>query len=489
MEQTVRSSDIFELASRMRRITFEDLGLDKLIDRLPQRGKRGALLVTAGLLIAASLADWIAGHVSLGVLYMLPMMAGAVFLEPLELALLALGCAFLRSRFDYPGTTVELDLRFVFAAISYFTCGLFVAALIQTRRMTRRHLLRLQSEQALRKVAEDQLRLLVAGSPAAILTVDNSGFVIAANKAAESLFAIPSGERLVGRPIEEHLSVLSDALRHGNAVDGFRTSAQSMGHRANGEVFQADTWFSSYVGPEGLCLAAIVVDSSEEMRDREEQNLRRLLRAGRIATAAFAHECRNLSAAISMLCAHLGEKHGIAGDEDLTGIAGLAKGIEQMAALELSERRGDAGIVRDLSLRDVLNHLRIIIEPEWAEIHGEVYWEFPLTLPSVIADPHGLLQAFLNLAKNSHRAVQNEAHRWLSVCVTVDRQRALICFEDSGPGIAAWERLFQPFQQGADGTGLGLYLSRAFVRSYGGDLRYEPDADPPRFVVDLEIAH
>ena len=50
-------------------------------------------------------------------------------------------------------------------------------------------------------------------------------------------------------------------------------------------------------------------------------------------------------------------------------------------------------------------------------------------------------------------------------------------FEDSGPGIAAPERLFQPFQQGAEGTGLGLYISRAVLRSYGGDLRFEPQSN------------
>ena len=34
--------------------------------------------------------------------------------------------------------------------------------------------------------------------------------------------------------------------------------------------------------------------------------------------------------------------------------------------------------------------------------------------------------------------------------------------------------LFRPFQQQAQATGLGLYLSRAFMRSFRGDLRYEP---------------
>jgi len=46
---------------------------------------------------------------------------------------------------------------------------------------------------------------------------------------------------------------------------------------------------------------------------------------------------------------------------------------------------------------------------------------------------------------------------------------------DTGPGVAAPERLFQPFQTGAESSGLGLYISRAFARAFEGDLRYESE--------------
>jgi signal transduction histidine kinase len=54
--------------------------------------------------------------------------------------------------------------------------------------------------------------------------------------------------------------------------------------------------------------------------------------------------------------------------------------------------------------------------------------------------------------------------------------------------VAAPERLFQPFQQGAEGSGLGLYISRAVVRSYGGELRFEPTPSGTLFVVELQAA-
>lgn len=471
----------------MKRITFADLGLDKLLGRRPKFNVPRVLLITCVILAVTAVADWLVGHISLGVLYIMPMMTGALVLEPLELAGLALLCAFLRSQFDYPGTTIELFLRFAFASVSYFTCGLFVAALVQNRRITAEHLDRLQDEQMLRRVAEDQLRLLVAGSPAAILTVDDRGLVIAANRAAESLFAIPEGQKLEGRKIESHLSILADALRIDPGDEAFRTAALCTGYRANGEIFQAHVWFSSYRAAEGLRLAAIVVDSSEEMRDREEQNLLQLLRAIRIATTAVSHESRNLSASIGLLCSHLAEKHRLSDDDDLQGILTLAKGIEKMAALQLSAGRDDSRRLEKVSLRQVLEQLRIVIEPEWTEMDGRVNWDIPALVPSVIADPHGLLQAFMNLAKNSCRAVKDSIVRELTIGVAVENDRAIIRFEDSGPGIKAPESLFQPFQEGAEGVGLGLYLSRAVVRTYGGELRYETTSDRPRFAIELEI--
>ena len=62
---------------------------------------------------------------------------------------------------------------------------------------------------------------------------------------------------------------------------------------------------------------------------------------------------------------------------------------------------------------------------------------------------------------------------------------AQVRFVDSGPGILEPERLFEPFQSGGDGAGIGLYVSRAVVRSYGGDLRFEPQPAGACFCVEI----
>jgi two-component system sensor kinase FixL len=254
---------------------------------------------------------------------------------------------------------------------------------------------------------------------------------------------------------------------------------------ARAAAFLAHTWFSSYSAPEGTQLAAIVVDASEEMRDREEQNLRQLLEGNRIVAAAVSHEVRNLCGAISLLCSNLNVRHALAQDEDFQGLATLVRGLETIASLELHSRVNET--FAEVPLREVLDNLRIVIEPDWREMEGTVLWHFSEQMPTVLADPHGLLQAFLNLVQNSYRAVQQGPNRELTISVSADGGKAIVRFQDSGPGIPAPDRLFQPFQQGADGTGMGLYVSRSIVRSYGGELRFEPQGEGSCFAVELQI--
>jgi two-component system sensor kinase FixL len=470
-----------------------------MIDFILRTGKAKILAAVGCLSAVIAVTDWAVGNsFSLGILYILPMMLGALILRRAEIAAFAVFCGFLRSRFDTPSSALEAVLRFVFASVSYFACGLFATALVRNRQLAAEHLRlmgeqlsRIEKEQALRRGAEEQLRVLVASSPAGILTLDGNGRVLAANDAAGNLFAIPTGETLVGRAILDYLPVLSDALQLENAPEGFRTAAQCQGRRANGDIFLAHTWFSSYSALEGTRLAAIVVDSSEEMRDREEQNLRLLLKSNRITAAAVSHELRALCGAISLVSSHLEDKptkDGTLGhDEDFQALANLVKGLEKLAHLELHARSGEAGDLQEVPLRRALDDLRIVIESEWQGIDGIVRWRLPEELPLVLADPHGLLQAFLNLAQNSHRAVQQGSVRELDIAVALQEGKALIRFQDSGPGIAFPERLFQPFQHAADGTGLGLYVSRAVVRSYGGELRFEPPTQGSCFVIELQV--
>jgi C4-dicarboxylate-specific signal transduction histidine kinase len=78
--------------------------------------------------------------------------------------------------------------------------------------------------------------------------------------------------------------------------------------------------------------------------------------------------------------------------------------------------------------------------------------------------------------------------RQLTITTEVDAKRVAIRFRDTGSGVSNPERLFRPFQRQATAAGLGLYLSRAFMRSFRGDLKFEPEPDGASFIVELTRA-
>lgn len=109
---------------------------------------------------------------------------------------------------------------------------------------------------------QERLSALVETSPAAIVTVDERGFIELANRAAVELMS-PRDNHLIGHPISAFLPELHHALRREEGPQ-FRASMQCYGHRADGESFVGNVWFSTYT--EGLRpkLAAIIAQTTDE---------------------------------------------------------------------------------------------------------------------------------------------------------------------------------------------------------------------------------
>ena len=92
----------------------------------------------------------------------------------------------------------------------------------------------------------------------------------------------------------------------------------------------------------------------------------------------------------------------------------------------------------------------------------------------------------MNLARNASRVLETAEPKEFAVNATVEGPKVLVRFRNSGPPVAHPDLLFKPFQPEAAGRGIGLYVSRAIMRSYGGDLRYEPLPGGSCFTVVLE---
>src|SRR6516164_7930736 len=141
-----------------------------------------------------------------------------------------------------------------------------------------------------------------------------------------------------------------------------------------------------------------------------------------------------------------------------------------------------------VELTSVLEELRILIETTYHESEINVEWDLREPLPLVWADRYGLIQVFLNLAKNSQRAMMSSEAKRLRILAEQENGKVVIRFEDTGMGVTSPEKLFQPFQTGAKSSGLGLYVSRVIMRSFGGDLSYEPRTQGSCFAAALRLA-
>jgi len=218
-----------------------------VLEQVWSERNRTAVLTISGafILLVAAVDWWTKPYVSLGFLYLFPIMFAAAFLPRWLVAALGLGCAVLAEIFS---SLEPSFVRLTFEALALAGCGLFVGELVRNRRLS------LESQ--------ERLKALVETSPAAIVTVNESGFIELANRAAVELMA-PRGGDLLGSPIAAFLPELHHAVRWEEAPQ-FRASMQCRGHRGNGESFTADVWFSTYKEGQTPKVAAIIADVSEE---------------------------------------------------------------------------------------------------------------------------------------------------------------------------------------------------------------------------------
>src|SRR5580700_6452155 len=186
---------------------------------------RGRVIALASALTAAiALVDWATKpFISLGFLYLFPIMMVGGFLSRTQIIGVALVCAVLQEAFStLPGN--EAVVRLLFSSAGFVGTGLFISELTRNRRMVMTHVEELEGQIKLRQDAEEQLRSLVESNPAAIVTIDSAGNVLLANEAAQHLLA-PGGKPLQGQAISAYLPSLETVVRT-QPSRSFRTTLQ-----------------------------------------------------------------------------------------------------------------------------------------------------------------------------------------------------------------------------------------------------------------------
>ncbi len=167
--------------------------------------------------------------------------------------------------------------------------------------------------------------------------------------------------------------------------------------------------------------------------------------------------------------------------DEIWRVAGIAQSLTHFARPQTRE-------IKLVELEPIITQLVELVEPQLRQRKVKVRIEKSEHPPPVQANPERLRQVFLNLLRNAWEASDDGGEIFVRLKAARGRARVEVC--DNGKGIPAerLEHLFEPFfsDKGTEGSGLGLFISRELVLSYGGEIRVESQlGSGSTFIVEL----
>src|SRR5207302_7888679 len=135
---------------------------------------------------------------------------------------------------------------------------------------------------------------------------------------------------------------------------------------------------------------------------------------------------RNLCGAVLLVHKNLSRVQELQDNKDFHALGTLVESLQRVAALELRTSHGQTAAA--VELKTVLDEFRVLIENAYRESQIQIVWQVPQPLPLVYADRYGLMQVFLNVAKNSQRAMLSTESKRLCVRASEEASRVVIRF-------------------------------------------------------------
>lgn len=169
------------------------------------------------------------------------------------------------------------------------------------------------------------------------------------------------------------------------------------------------------------------------------------------------------------------ESRGIEGDTEFIKLEGnrISKIIHSMR--RLGHVKAEAS---KHSLHAVLNDCCHIMADLFDQKRFAIIKEFAAAEDVVLTDRDEMIQAVTNLMRNSLQAIEASGRRGsMAVRTFNENGRIIVDIEDTGVGVSP-ENQKQLFESSfttkpvEEGTGLGLGISRRFVRAYGGEIEF-----------------
>jgi PAS domain S-box-containing protein len=358
---------------------------------------------------------------------------------------------------------------------------------------------RKHAELAVRQ-SEERLRLVIDTALDAVITIDAEGAITHWNAEAEKIFGWTKAEA-IGKKLSEIIIPLQHRAAHERGLRHYRDTGAGpmLGKRIEitalhrgGREFPVELAITPAVIEGRVYFTAFISDITARKRaelEHQRQNME-LARVGRVTVmgelaASLAHEVNNPIAAI-VANAGAGQRLIAGGKietEELTElladiVADGRRAGEVIQGIRNMVRKGEAR--RELiQIEDIIDQLLRVVHADAIEREVKVTAEVDSDSSQVWGDPVQLLQVLLNLTINAFEAMTAVPSNARHLVIHTGRDGngdILVSMRDSGPGFPSGiaEELFEPFfSTKADGTGMGLAISRSIIEAQGGTLSGE----------------
>jgi two-component system nitrogen regulation sensor histidine kinase GlnL len=321
----------------------------------------------------------------------------------------------------------------------------------------------------------------------AVVALDDDFIVRYANPAAENLFAT-GAKSLIGQPF---LALFSERTELEHSLDEARIthwdySAQNITYSRSGREPLPLSCIVTRIDTAGLALLAELRPIEQQLRQAREERLVSGQQSNRELIRNLAHEIKNPLGGLR------GSAQLLERELDQLRLPGARRGelreYTQVIIKEADRLQGlmdrmltpdRPPLIEPVSIHEVLERVRSLVR---AEFGVEILRDYDPSLPEVLGDREQLIQAVLNIARNSAQAGSHTiTFRTRSVRQqTIMRHRHKLALElqvvDDGPGVPEeiHDRIFNPLVSGREGgSGLGLSLTQTFVQYHQGVVEFE----------------
>ena len=332
----------------------------------------------------------------------------------------------------------------------------------------------------------------------AVLMLDRDRCLRYLNPAGEMLFDVSAkrveGESIVAlvRDHSEFYDVLCDVVNTGHSF----TRREAHLHLCSGKDIAADYSVTPLVGDHNGCVLVEILPRDRLIRIGREEDSRAQQEATRGLLRGLAHEIKNplggLRGAAQLL------ERALPDDSlhDYTQV--IISEADRLQNL-VDRMLGPRNILdkKPLNIHQILERIYSLVSAETAG-SIEIVRDYDPSIPDLEGDEEQLIQAVLNVVRNSVQALQEANVEQARICLrtrairqfTLGNERhRLVCqlvVSDNGPGIpeALQETMFFPMISGrAEGTGLGLSIAQSIIHQHRGLVECQSQPGQTQFII------